>query len=189
MIRKRVALFGGSFNPIHNGHIALAKQIISDKLADEVWLLISPQNPLKEESGLMDENIRLDLARKALCNETSIIASDFEFHLPRPSFSWSTLNALSQEYPENDFVLVIGADNWLIFNKWAHYEDIILKYPIIIYPRKGCYIESSKLPKTIHLMDSPLYPFSSTEIRKACETIKKMLPKEIWGDFLNKQCF
>ena len=175
MTNIRTAIFGGSFNPIHKGHIALAKQIIKENLSDEVWLLVSPQNPLKKNQELMDEKIRLGLAQTALKNEPNIKASDFEFHLPRPSYTWNTLTALTQTFPGRQFSLVIGADNWNIFDKWAHYTELIQKYPIIIYPRKGYHINVESLPHSVRYLDAPLYPYSSTEVRKAYNTLKEML--------------
>ena len=184
MNQKRTAIFGGSFNPIHKGHIALARYILKKKFADEVWFLISPQNPLKKDSDLLDENIRLELAKAALIHEKNIFASDFEFNLSRPSYTWNTLNALTTEYPSRKFLLTIGADNWTIFNKWAHSEDIIKHYPILIYPRKNYSVNEETLPATVHYMNAPLYPYASTDIRHALQTLKEMLPEEIFQKYL-----
>lgn len=181
---RRTAILGGSFNPIHNGHIALAKFILKEQIADDVWLLVSPQNPLKKNSDLLDEGFRFHLAKIAVKNEEHIFASDFEFHLSRPSYTWNTLNALSETYPDQEFLLTIGADNWLIFDKWAHYKEIINKYQIIIYPREGFSIDTETLPDTIHYINAPLYPYSSTEIREAYQTLKNMLNKNVLSEYL-----
>lgn len=163
--KKRVAIFGGSFNPIHNGHIALAQSVINQGLADEVWLLVSPQNPLKKQGDLLDEQKRLTLAERALDGEKNIKVSDFEFTLPRPSYTWNTLQALSRAYPECKFKLLVGADNWNVFDKWAHYNDILSHYEILVYPREGYDINTASLPPSVSLIHAPLFPISSTDIR------------------------
>ena len=136
-----IGLFGGSFNPIHNGHVRLAKSLLQEAALDEVWFLVSPQNPFKQDQQLLDDDKRLQLVRLALKEEPQLMASDFEFHLPKPSYTWNTLQALEQEYPERKFTLLIGGDNWEAFDKWYRYEDILKRYPIIVYPREG-----SKVP-------------------------------------------
>lgn len=163
--KKRVAIFGGSFNPIHNGHIALAQSVINQGLADEVWLLVSPQNPLKKQGDLLDEQKRLTLAERALDGEKHIKVSDFEFTLPRPSYTWNTLQALSRAYPECKFKLLVGADNWKVFDKWAHYNDILSHYELLVYPREGYDINAASLPPSVSLIHAPLFPISSTDIR------------------------
>lgn len=182
MSRLRTTVFGGSFNPIHNGHIRLSRHILQEGLADEVWLLISPQNPLKQRDDLLDEDLRLHLAETALRNEPHIRASDFEFGLPRPSYTWNTLRALSQTYAERDFSLLIGADNWHIFDRWAHAADILAHYPLLIYPREGYAIDPKALPQTVRMVDAPLFPYSSTEVRQALaagQDCSEMLPEAV----------
>lgn len=167
MNRLRTALFGGSFNPIHLGHTALAASVLRQGLADEVWLMVSPHNPLKAAAGLLAENLRLRLAQQALRDVPGVCASDFEFHLPRPSYTWQTLSALRRSYPRRDFSLLIGADNWLIFDKWAHYAEILRSTPILVYPRPGFPVDASTLPPSVRLVSAPLFPFSSTDVRRA----------------------
>lgn len=162
---KRIAVFGGSFNPVHYGHIGVARRVMEENLADEVWLMVSPRNPLKEQSGLLDERIRLDLVRLAVADVPGVVACDFEFALPRPSYSWQTLTALTRTYPEVSFSLVIGSDNWLLFPKWAHYEEILDRYSLIVYPRPGFFVRASSLPDTVRLLNAPLFPWSSTDVR------------------------
>lgn len=162
---KRIAVFGGSFNPVHYGHVGVARRVMEENLADEVWLTVSPRNPLKEQSGLLDERLRLELVRLAVADVPGAEASDFEFALPRPSYSWQTLAALTEAYPEASFSLVIGSDNWLLFPKWAHYEEILARYSLIVYPRPGFSVRASSLPDNVRLLDAPLFPWSSTDIR------------------------
>ena len=114
----RTGIYGGSFNPIHNGHVSLARHLIGQGLVDEVWLVVSPQNPFKADASLLDEQCRLSLARLAVEHEPGIEVSDVEFALPRPSFMSSTLRTLSARYPQREFSLIIGADNWVRFPQW-----------------------------------------------------------------------
>ncbi len=180
---KKVGIYGGSFNPIHRGHIALARQMLRKAHLDEVWFLVSPLNPFKQAStDLLDDQTRLQLTRQALADEPRLVASDYEFHLPRPSYSWDTLQALSRDYPEHEFVLVIGADNWLAFDRWYHAEDILDSYPIVIYPREGCPIDAATLPPTVQLVKTRLYNVSSTDIRcriREGRPVRRLLPPAI----------
>lgn len=166
MHKIRTGIYGGSFNPIHNGHIAIARKMTELAGLDEVWLMVSPQNPLKQSSGLLDEKLRLEMTRRALEPYPQLKASDYEFHLPRPSYMWHTLQSLSRDYPEREFTLLIGADNWAVFNRWYHADDIISNYPIAIYPRTGSPIDTRSLPPTVSLVDTGLYDVSSTEVRE-----------------------
>ena len=117
MSKRRVAVFGGSFDPIHNGHLALAGEVISRGLADEVWLMVTPQNPHKQGCALSDEQLRLQMVQLAVQDKPGMKACDFEFSLPRPSYTLNTLTALVEAYPGKEFSLLIGADNWEKFHK------------------------------------------------------------------------
>lgn len=126
----KTGIFGGSFNPIHNGHISLARQLREKAELDEVWLMVSPQNPLKQQADLLDDSLRMEMARRALEGVEGVIASDYEMYLPRPSYTWNTLQALSRDYPDREFVLLMGGDNLALFHRWYHYEDILRNYPM-----------------------------------------------------------
>lgn len=183
---KKIGIYGGSFNPIHTGHISLAKQIIDIAKLDEVWFVVSPQNPFKQNSlSLISDEIRLELTQKALEGEQQIKVSDCEFHLPRPSYMWHTLQALSSQHPDAEFYLIIGADNWAVFDKWYHATDIIQKYPIIVYPREGYDLDATAMPSGIRLVDTQLYPISSTMIRTMVaedDDITGLVPEAIKQD-------
>ena len=170
---KRIGIFGGSFNPIHTGHIALAQAVQKQCGLDEVWLMVSPQNPLKRnDSDLLDDQLRLQIAQKALEGVEGVKACDYEFHLPKPSYTWNTLQHLTKDYPDHTFILLIGGDNWAHFERWRHWQDILRTYDVIVYPR-------DEHPGTI---DVPLLDVSSTEIRrrvKAGESISGLVPKSI----------
>ena len=159
-------IFGGSFNPIHNGHVALAKEILRKVGLDEVWFLVSSQNPLKPQGTLLDDDLRLEMVRLALSDEPQLVASDYEFGLPRPSYTYDTLRQLSADYPQHRFVLLIGADNWHLFGEWRNGSEILANYPIVIYPREGYAINALSLPPAVRLVDTPLYNISSTALRR-----------------------
>lgn len=163
---SEVGLFGGSFNPIHKGHVALARQLLRKARLDEVWFLVSPQNPLKPQSSLLDDNLRLEMARLALEEEPRLVASDYEFHLPRPSYTWNTLQHLSKDYPQHRFTLIIGADNWQLFSRWRNSSDILANYSVVIYPRDGYPVDETTLPPNVRLVKTRLYNMSSTLVRQ-----------------------
>lgn len=159
-------IFGGSFNPIHMGHIGLARDILRLTPLREVWFLVSPLNPFKQQAGdLIADRLRFDMVHRALASEPGLVASDYEFGLPRPSYTWQTLSHLREDYPERLFTLIIGADNWLAFDRWAHPDDILRHHPVIVYPREGYPIDRASLPPRVTLVDTGLYPVSSTAVR------------------------
>jgi nicotinate-nucleotide adenylyltransferase len=182
----RTGFFGGSFNPIHNGHIALAEQIMQHAGLDEVWFFVSPLNPFKRHAtDLLDDTERLRLVDKALEGHPRLLATDYEFHLPKPSYTWKTLQSLSRDYPDRQFVLIIGADNWLAFNRWAHSDDIVNHYELAVYPREGFTIDVASLPPLVHLYNTELFPLSSTDIRQRVaegKDISQMVPANIVDD-------
>ena len=165
----KIGIYGGSFNPVHYGHIGLAKWVIEHTDLDELWLLVSPNNPLKPASSLAPEQERLEAVRQAVKDIPHVVASDFEFSLPRPSYTANTLRALQNRYPEHAFTLVIGEDNLAIFDRWREYEYILSNFRIFVYPRHG---EPTDLAspvlqaKNIHFLASaPYFDISSTQIR------------------------
>ena len=168
---KRIGIFGGSFNPIHLGHTALAAYICELGLVDEVWLMVSPQNPLKQDLTLLDEQERLAMAQLAVAPYPTLKASDFEFTLPRPSYTYHTLQALRAAYPDYAFSLIIGEDNWRCFDRWYRGEDIARETSIIVYPRDvegNLRVEGkeSKVITTNCQYTPKLLPYSSTEVRE-----------------------
>ncbi len=164
-----VGIFSGSFNPIHIGHLALANYLCEFEGLDEVWFLVSPHNPLKEEQALMDDELRLRLVQLAIEGYPRFRASDFEFHLPRPSYTVHTLEALKRDYPRHTFHLIIGSDNWQLFPRWYQAERIVAENRLLIYPRPGYPVQASELPPSVRLVHSPVMEISSTFIRRALE--------------------
>lgn len=178
---KKVGIFGGSFNPIHTGHIALAKSLCEKAGLDEVWFMVSPMNPFKKAAtDLLSDQLRLEMVQLAIADEPRLKACNYEFHLPKPSYTWHTLQAMSQDYPNIAFTLLIGGDNWAAFDKWYHHDDILAHYPIVVYPRQGSAI--GEVPAGVTIVQTPLLNISSTEIRQRIakgESIQGMVPESI----------
>ena len=176
----KIGIYGGSFNPVHFGHVGLAKWVIEHTDLDELWLMVSPNNPLKPAGLLAPEEERLAAVRKAIEGIEGLKASDFEFSLPRPSYTANTLRELQKAYPEHEFTLVIGEDNLAIFDRWREYEYILANFRIFVYPRRGCEKSQisnlkSKMAKNImFLASAPYFDISSTELRAARANERKL---------------
>lgn len=165
---RHIGIYGGSFNPIHDGHTRLGKQLCEMGLVDELWFVVSPMNPLKQGTDLLCDEARLHLARLAVQDtDQRLHVCDVEMHMPRPSYMAHTLTRLGEMYPDYRFTLVIGADNWLRFPQWHDHEGILRRHEVLIYPRPGFSIEPTSLPTGVRLVDTPLIPLSSTDIRTA----------------------
>lgn len=163
----RTGIFGGTFNPIHLGHLALANYLCEENWVDELWFLITPQNPFKQEQTLLDNHLRMKMVEAAIAGYPRFKASDFEFTLPRPSYTVTTLQKLSETYPDREFVLIIGADNWAAFDKWKSPEEILRNHQILVYPRPGYEINPHELPAQVKAVNTPLLEISSTFIRES----------------------
>ena len=172
----KIGVYGGSFNPVHFGHVGLARWVVEHTDLDELWLLVTPNNPLKPSSQLAPENERLEAAREAVRDIPGVRVSDFEFSLPRPSYTANTLRELRKAYPEHEFTLVIGEDNLRIFTRWREYDYILANFRIMVYPRKERMANSqqptadypSPITNTkniVFLSQAPLFDISSTELR------------------------
>lgn len=166
----KIAIYGGTFNPVHIGHTSLAESLVVQGLVDEVWLLVSPLNPFKQSavSEFASYDQRLRMTELAVEDIEGLKASDFENHLPLPSYMFNTLCKLSETYPEHEFSLVIGADNWVRFHDWYRSEDIIANFNLLIYRRPGY-----EIPDGIPVVETPLFDISSTEIRSAIKKGEK----------------
>lgn len=188
----KTGLFGGSFNPIHIGHLALANYLCEFHGLDELWFLVSPHNPLKEHADLLDDTQRLELARLAIEGYPRFKVSDFEFRLPRPSYMVHTIEKLKAAYPDHSFYLIIGSDNWKVFNQWHEHERLLKENPILIYPRPGFPIEADLLPENVQVADAPLLDISSTFIRESIrerKDIRFFLPPAVYRTITDKQLY
>jgi len=176
----QIAIYGGSFNPVHFGHVGLAKWVVEHTDIDEVWLMVSPNNPLKSSSELAPASERLAGVIKAIEGINGLKASDFEFHLPVPSYTANTLRELKKTYPEHEFCLLIGEDNWQCFDKWREHDYILQNYRIVVYPRRTSHPSplplhpspiTPNLSPITYLKDAPYFDISSTEIRQKNNSI------------------
>lgn len=167
MTTRRIGIFGGSFNPVHIGHLIIADFIRQQSHLDEVWLMLSPLNPLKNEEGLASDKDRLAMLRIATRNMQSIKPSEVECQLPRPSFTAVTLRELSCRFSDCIFSLIIGSDNWNIFNRWREYKFILDNYEILVYPRPDAPPIANPLEGNVRIIDAPVLGLSSTFIRKS----------------------
>lgn len=183
--KKKICVYSGSFNPVHNGHIALAEYLVDRQIVDEVWVVISPQNPLKPASELIDDTLRLQMAKMAFDGKSGIKVSDVEFYLPKPSYTIDTLDFLQSQYSEFDFCLLIGEDNIVSFHKWKNSEDILRKYPVIVYPRHTADHNSEHNKsryRSMQFIDAPAINISSTDIRNKIKqnlSIVGLLPQNV----------
>lgn len=185
----QIGLFFGSFNPIHKGHTLLAQYLLEHTPLDEVWLVVSPNNPLKEPGTLLPEEVRLLLVETAIRDLPGLRACDREFTMPKPNYTANTLRTLTAEHPDDQFTLIIGSDNMALFDRWKEADFIRTHYPIIVYPRMGDNLaELKKRYPEMQVVEAPLLPISATELRTK---IAANLPLNDWidpqvADFLKK---
>lgn len=163
----QVGLYFGSFNPIHHGHLIIANYLLENTDLDQVWFVVSPQNPLKPSGSLLNEYHRLFLVQTAIEGENRLKASDIEFKLPKPSYTVDTLTYLQEKYPSYKFSIIMGSDSFQNLSKWKNYGWLLQHYPIYVYKRP----EHESLPvfpeaKKLRVLDAPLLPISATHIRK-----------------------
>lgn len=179
----KVGLFFGSFNPIHVGHLVLANYMLEYTDLERIWFVVSPHNPLKNKSTLLDEKQRLQMVDLAIGDNTKLKASNIEFNLPQPSYTIVTLTYLQEKYPLHEFVLIMGADNLESFHKWKNYEEILKHHQLYIYPRPESDGGKLKDHPQIKLVNAPLMEISSTAIRQAIKEKKDMryfMPEAVW---------
>ncbi len=179
--KMKIGLYFGSFNPVHNGHLIIANHVINFTDLQQVWLVLSPQNPLKPSASLLNEYSRLFLVNCAVEGETKIKASNIEFGLPKPSYTVDTLAYLAEKYPQHHFTIIMGSDSFSNLNKWKNYQVIKENYPVYIYQRPGFAVEK---PEGLNctLLDAPLLDISSTRIReliKSGKSIRYLVPDAV----------
>lgn len=181
----RIGLFFGSFNPVHIGHMALANYMLSFTDLQQIWLVVSPHNPLKDKRQLLNQNDRLHLVNLAIDDHPNIRSSSIEFDLPQPSYTVNTLARLHEKFPEHQFSLIMGQDNLQSFSKWKNYEEILKRFPIYVYPRPNGAVSEFDEHPMVHFTEAPLMEISSTFIRKAIQDKKDVrffLPAKVWQE-------
>lgn len=167
---SKIGIYGGSFNPVHFGHVGLAKWVIENTDLDELWLLVTPNNPLKPAGSLAPEEERLAAVQEAVKDIPHVKVSDFEFSLPRPSYTANTLRELQKSFPQHEFTLVIGEDNLSIFDHWREYEYFLANFRIFVYPRNHSGetgLIAKPVKELVFLKNAPLFDISSTAIRRS----------------------
>jgi nicotinate-nucleotide adenylyltransferase len=191
---KKIGLFFGSFNPIHIGHLILANYILENSDMDELWFVVSPQNPFKDKKSLLTDHNRLDMVQLAVKNYPKMRASNVEFSLPKPSYTIDTLTYLTEKYPNYFFALIMGEDNLDSLPKWKNAEKLMSDYQIIVYPRtfEGEKKDSEYLQhENISIVNAPIIELSATEIRnmiKEGKNVRPMLPPEVF-EYLDGSSF
>ena len=160
----KIGLYFGSFNPIHVGHLIIANYLANNSSFDQIWLIISPQNPLKPQRSLLNEYQRKHLVDISIEGEKKLRSSSIEFSLPKPSYTIDTLSYLHEKYPDHEFSIIMGSDSYANIEKWKNYKKILSDYDIYIYSRPGVYSNSKKSDRSVFL-DAPLLDISSTMIR------------------------
>ena len=189
----KIGLYFGTFNPIHVGHLTIANHMAEYSDLDQVWLVVTPHNPFKKKSSLLDNHQRLEMVYLATKDYLKLKPSDIEFKLPQPNYTINTLVHLNEKYPDHEFSLIMGEDNLKGFHKWKNYELILENYKVYVYPR----ISEGKIehrfdghPK-IHRVDAPIMELSSTFIRNAIKEkkiVRPMLPENVW-EYLDEMNF
>lgn len=191
---KKIGLFFGSFNPIHIGHLILANYILENSDMDELWFVVSPQNPFKDKKSLLNDHNRLDMVQLAVKNYPNMRASNVEFSLPKPSYTIDTLTYLHEKYPDYSFSLIMGEDNLKSLHKWKNADILIKNHHIIVYPR--VFEGEKKDPEylqheNISLVKAPIIELSATEIRNMIrdgKNVRPMLPPEVF-EYLDGSSF
>ncbi|WP_053976820.1 nicotinate (nicotinamide) nucleotide adenylyltransferase [Mangrovimonas xylaniphaga] len=180
-----IGLYFGTFNPIHIGHLIIANHLAENSNLDKIWFVVTPHNPFKKKSTLLDNHQRLEMVYQATEDYIKLEPSDIEFGLPQPNYTVNTLTYLQEKYPKHNFSLIMGEDNLKSFHKWKNYETILEQYNLYVYPRLSegeLHTQFDGHPK-IHRVNAPIMELSSTFIRKAIkegQNVRPMLPAPVW---------
>lgn len=191
-LHLKVGLYFGSYNPIHIGHLAIANYLVEYTNVDQLWFVVSPQNPFKKKANLLDDYHRLELVNRAVEGDDRLRASNIEFTLPKPSYTVDTLAYLKDQHPNYHFRIMMGSDNLENFHKWKNYETIVENYGVIVYPRPG--FDKSKVQQHVNITiaeGAPLMEVSSSFIRNAIrdkKDVRHFLPRKTW-EYLDEMNF
>ncbi|MCS6822609.1 MAG: nicotinate (nicotinamide) nucleotide adenylyltransferase [Microscillaceae bacterium] len=189
----KIGLFFGSFNPIHIGHLIIANIMAERSDLEQVWFVVSPQNPFKKQHSLLHHFDRLDMVEKAIADNHKLKATDIEFHLPQPSYTIDTLTYLQDKYPQHTFALVLGSDNLQHFEKWKNYEKILEYYSLYVFPRPNYDISQHTLAKhpKVHIVEAPMLDISATFIRQSIQqgySIRYLVP-DVVAEYIERKKF
>jgi nicotinate-nucleotide adenylyltransferase len=184
----KIGLYFGTFNPIHIGHLIIANHMVENSTLDQIWMVVTPHNPLKNKNTLLEDYQRLELVFLATEDYPKIKPSDIEFKLPQPNYTVNTLAHLQDKFPKHTFSLIMGEDNLKSLHKWKNYEVILQNHEIYVYPRINTIATSEeniliKNNSKIHLIDAPIVEISSTFIReniKKKKNVQPLLPSKVW---------
>ena len=182
----KIGLYFGTFNPIHVGHLIIANHMAEHSALEQIWMVVTPHNPLKKKDTLLDDYQRLQLVFLATEDYPKIRPSDFEFKLPQPNYTVNTLAHLQDQFPQHEFSLILGEDNLKTFHKWKNYEAILENHELYVYPRiadDAANLQFENHPK-IHVIDAPIVEISSTFIRdnlKLKKNVQPLLPAKVWA--------
>jgi len=183
----KIGLFFGSFNPVHVGHMIIANYMATQTPLEQVWFVVSPQNPFKKKSSLARDYDRLHLVRLAIAENAKLKASNIEFDLPKPSYTIDTLVYLKEKHPEHEFVLIMGGDNLGSFHKWKNYEIILRDYEVYVYKRPAYDLGALQTHPKVKIFEAPLMQISASYIRKCIEnghSVQYLVTKEV-HEYLN----
>ena len=181
---KKVGIYSGSFNPIHHGHVMLANYLVEFSDLDELWFVVSPQNPLKKKEDLLDDDERLKMVLLAVDDDSRFKVSDIEMHLPTPSYTINTLTALSRQYPDNQFVFICGMDSLQNFKNWREYQKILDNYELLVFPREGYYGGELINYPSVTVLKTPILEISSTFIRQCIKEgrdVRHFMPEKAFN--------
>ena len=186
----KIGLYFGSFNPVHHGHLIIARHVLNETGLDQVWFVVSPHNPFKQQKQLLNEYDRLHMVQLAIEKEPAMKAVDIEFRLPKPSYTINTLAYLEEKYPQHAFVLILGGDSYQNLHKWKNGEQIIARYPLFVYRRPGAELPPPFGNTTI--VDAPLLDISATHIRelvKRGKSIAFLVPEKVEQEISDNQYY
>ena len=189
---KKIGIYSGSFNPIHHGHIMLANYLVEFSDLDELWFVVTPQNPLKKKEDLLDDDERLKMVQLALGDDPRFHVSDIEMHLPTPSYTINTLTALTERYPDCEFVFICGMDSLQNFKNWREYQKILDNYELLVFPREG--YDGGELINypSVTVLKTPILEISSTFIRQCVKEgrdVRHFMPEKAFAYMKQNQFY
>lgn len=189
---KKIGIYSGSFNPIHHGHVMLANYLVEFSDLDELWFVVSPQNPLKKKEDLLDDDERLKMVQLAVADDPRFFVSDIEMHLPTPSYTINTLTALSRQYPDNQFVFICGMDSLQNFTNWREYQKILDNYELLVFPREGYDGGDLVNHPSVSILKTPILEISSTFIRQCIKEgrdVRHFMPEKAFNYLMQNRFY